>query len=124
MARMTRQRAAIEEAFAHAARPLSPQEVLAAASREIADLGLSTVYRTLRRLEEEGLIVPVDVPGEPPRYELKEAAAHHHHHFHCDSCGKVYDIHGCPSGLAGLLPPGFVLSGHTIVLHGRCAACA
>lgn len=123
MARMTRQRQAIEEAFHAAARPLSPHEVHLAASREIADLGLSTVYRTLRRLEEEGLIVPVDVPGEAPRYELSKAAEHHHHHFHCDKCGKVYDIHGCPTGLAKLLPRGFTLSSHTIVLHGICAAC-
>jgi Fur family ferric uptake transcriptional regulator len=121
---MTRQRQAIERAFEHAARPLSPQEVLEAATSEDGDLVLSTVYRTLRRLEEEGRIVAVDVPGEPPRYELAAAAEHHHHHFHCDVCGKVYDIHGCPTGLASLLPRGFVLSSHTIVLHGRCAACA
>ena len=123
MARMTRQREAIERAFVRAGRPLSPPEVHALASRKLPTLGLSTVYRTLRRLEEEGLIAAVTVPGEPPRYELAQIAASHHHHFHCRRCGRVFDIDGCPTGLAKMAPPGFVVEDHTVVLHGLCDRC-
>jgi Fur family ferric uptake transcriptional regulator len=124
MPRLTRQRTAIESAFARARRPLSPTELHAIAARSTENLGLSTVYRTLRRLEDEGLIVPVTVPGEPPRYELAHVAEQHHHHFHCRVCGRVYDIHGCPTGLKNLAPRGFVVEDHTVVLHGRCRDCA
>lgn len=124
MPRLTRQRAAIEAAFAKAKRPLSPPEIHAAASKSIENLGLSTIYRTLRRLELEGLIVPITVPGEPPRYELSHVAEHHHHHFHCRLCGRVYDIHGCPTGLKKMAPKGFVVEDHTVVLHGLCRECA
>lgn len=124
MTRMTRQRSAIEAAFAKAGRPLSPTEIHASAVKEIENLGLSTVYRTLRRLEEEGVIAPVTVPGEPPRYELAHVADHHHHHFHCRKCGRVYDIAGCPTGLRKMTPPGFTVEAHTLVLHGLCDRCA
>jgi Fur family transcriptional regulator, ferric uptake regulator len=93
------------------------------ASKRLTALGLSTVYRTLRRLEDEGLIVPVTVPGEAPRYELAHVAQTHHHHFHCRRCGRVFDIDGCPSGLKKMAPPGFVVEDHTVVLHGLCDRC-
>ncbi|MCL4219866.1 MAG: transcriptional repressor [Phycisphaerales bacterium] len=124
MPRQTQQRAAIDRAFAQAQRPLSPAEVLAAATGEVPNLNLSTVYRTLRRMQEEGVIAPVSVPGEPPRYELAHVAEHHHHHFHCRRCGRVFDLSGCPTGLSKLLPRGFVLESHTLVLHGLCGQCA
>ncbi|HEX7636814.1 MAG TPA: transcriptional repressor, partial [Burkholderiaceae bacterium] len=44
MERSTRQNAAIRQAIAAAGRPLSPAEVLEAARREVAALGLATVY--------------------------------------------------------------------------------
>ncbi len=124
MPRLTRQREAIERAFTQARRPLSPTEVHALASKKLANLGLSTVYRTLRRLETEGLIAAVTVPGEAPRYELSHIAADHHHHFHCRACGRVFDIDGCPSGLEAMAPPRFVVEDHTVVLHGLCDRCA
>lgn len=124
MPRVTKQREAIEAAFRSTGRPLSPPEIHALASATIENLGLSTVYRTLRRLEDEGLITPVTVPGEAPRYELAHVASHHHHHFHCRVCGRVYDIHGCPTGLKQMAPRGFRVEDHTVVLHGVCKACA
>lgn len=124
MPRVTKQREAIQAAFASTKRPLSPTELHTLAERSVPGLGLATVYRTLRRLESEGLITPIAVPGEPPRYELAHIADHHHHHFHCRVCGRVYDIHGCPTGLQKMAPSGFVVEDHTVVLHGICKACA
>jgi len=122
--RRTRQRDAIHRALADAGRPLGPSEILEFAQRQIPNLGLSTVYRNVRRLEEEGEIAAVELPGEPPRYELSSVAEHHHHHFRCEACDRVFDLHGCPGGLNRLLPDGFVLRDHTIVLRGLCAECA
>ena len=85
-------------------------------------LGIATVYRTLKSGVEGGWLQPVDLPGEPPRYE--PTGKQHHHHFHCRSCDRVYEIEGCPDGLRNLTPPGFALEAHEIVLYGRCADCA
>lgn len=122
MERDTRQRRAIREAFLAADRPLSPPEVLETAGALAPGLNLSTVYRNLRGLEAEGWLVPVELPGEPARYEV--AGKGHHHHFRCRACQRVYEVGGCPGGLAALTPAGFRLERHEVVLYGVCASCA
>jgi len=124
LGRSTRQRSAILSIIARESRPLSPYELHALALRAIPSISQSTIYRNLRALEEAGEIHAVSIPGQPPRYELAEVAAHHHHHFHCRGCDRVYDLEGCPGGLRGLLPRGFKLEEHTIVLSGKCSTCA
>ena len=122
MERKTRQRDAIRQAFEFTARPLGPFEVLAAARAQVTGLGIATVYRAINALVDEGWLVPVELPGEAPRYE--RAGAAHHHHFRCRQCTQVFEIEGCPGNFAALAPPGFQLEAHEIVLYGRCAACA
>ena len=121
MERATRQNTAIREAIAAAGRPLSPTEVLDEARRQVAALGLATVYRNLKALVDAGTIQVVTLPGEAPRYELAQRG--HHHHFRCDACQRVFDVHACPGDLAGLAPPGFSVSRHEITLYGRCSDC-
>lgn len=122
-ARRTRQRDAIALVLAEAARPMSPAEILAAARRRVHSLGQATVYRSIAQLVELGEAVAVVLPGQPPRYELARAAAKHHHHFHCDSCDRVFDVHGCAPGLDALAPRGFSVARHDVVLYGTCADC-
>jgi Fur family ferric uptake transcriptional regulator len=120
MQRQTRQKAAIRAVFHAAQRPMSPQEVLDEARRQVPELSPATVYRNLKALADAGELHPVTLPGESPRYELASAARVHHHHFQCRVCDKVFDLHGCGIDLRGMLPPGFVLQGHEITLYGRC----
>jgi Fur family ferric uptake transcriptional regulator len=121
MERNTRQRTAIRQAIADAARPLLPQEILQAAEVAAPGLSLATVYRNLRTLVEEGELLAVTLPGEVPRYEI--AGAGHHHHFQCESCQRVFEVHACPGNLAGLAPKGFVVERHELTLYGRCSDC-
>ena len=121
MNRNTRQRAAIRETLARAGRPLSPAEIHRDADKRVGGMGLATVYRTIKAFLEEGWLESVELPGQPPRYEL--AGKHHHHHFHCNACGKVFEIGGCPENLRNLVPRGFKVAGHTVLLYGRCRAC-
>jgi Fur family transcriptional regulator, ferric uptake regulator len=121
MERDTRQRRAIRAVMEQAGRPLSPKEVLSASRRRVRTLGMATVYRTLNALLAEGELVEVQLPGEPPRYEL--SGKQHHHHFFCDACDRVYEVEGCPGAMTGLVPAGFELERHELVLYGRCAAC-
>ena len=124
MVRKTRQRDAIRTVMEKAARPLGPEEIHRAAKRLVPSLGLATVYRRLKKLVADAGVMPVQLPGQPPRYELSAAAAHHHHHFQCDTCERVYDVEGCLPGIAQLAPPSFNLKSHEIVLYGTCASCS
>ena len=122
--RTTRQTEAIRIAIQTAGRPLSIEEILQEAAATVPSLGLRTVYRVVRRLQEENEVTTVSVPGGADRYELASIAATHHHHFHCTVCDRIYDVDGCAGGLKKLLPEGFQLEHHELTLSGRCAACA
>lgn len=121
MERQTKQREAIRELFKPDGDPLSPQEILELAGQSVPKLSMATVYRTIRSLEELGEITPVELPGEPARYELAGKA--HHHHFKCDECGRAFDVNKCPGNLSQMLPAGFTLRAHEITLFGSCDAC-
>lgn len=120
--RSTSQRRAIREAIEHADRPLDAHEVLSAASAEADNLGIATVYRTLKLGVEEGWLKPVELPNAPARFEM--AGKKHHHHFECRNCQRVFEVHGCPGNLKPLVPEGFTLEDHEVILYGLCAECA
>ncbi len=122
MQRETRQRRAIRQTFEEIEHPLSPRELLEAAREHVEGLGIATVYRNIRSLQDEGWLVAVDLPGEPPRYEV--AGKEHHHHFHCRNCDRVFEVEGCPGNLKAVTPDGFQLERHEFVLYGLCEACA
>ena len=134
MERSTRQRHALLSVLAVSRRSLAPAEICSLARQQVPRLNLSTVYRQLKRLLEEGSVARVEVPGQAPRYEAAlsrrgPAAEHRHpvehrHHFHCDNCDAVYPIRGCPGPMKNLAPRGFRVERHEVTLHGRCASCA
>jgi Fur family ferric uptake transcriptional regulator len=53
-------------------------------------LSLSTVYRTLNKLREAGLVHELHLDQEHHHFEL--AAEDSHHHLICQSCGKVLEM--------------------------------
>jgi len=122
MERKTSQRQAIKDAIRDADRPLTPGEVLKAARGAVPSMGMATVYRALKSFTEEGWLEPVEIPGEPPRYEV--AGKPHHHHFYCRTCERVYEVQGCPGNLKAIAPEGFRLEGHEVLLYGLCEPCA
>jgi Fur family ferric uptake transcriptional regulator len=119
--RNTRQRRTIREVVERAGRPLTTDEILAAAQATIPSLGRATVYRSIRVLLDEGWLTPVDVPGRSALYE--RGGKDHHHHFECSRCKRVYELDGCASEIRGELPAGFVSTGHDVTIYGWCAAC-
>jgi Fur family ferric uptake transcriptional regulator len=92
-----------------------------AAQDRVQGIGIATIYRNLKALHDDGFLVPVELPGEPPRYEV--AGKDHHHHFHCRRCDRVFEVEGCPGNLKAVTPPGFKLERHEFVLYGLCEFC-
>jgi Fur family ferric uptake transcriptional regulator len=121
MKRDTQQRNAIRKALLNAGRPLSISEIFEFASNEVTGLGIATVYRNIKALQAEDWIVQVDLPWQPSRWEVSPQA--HHHHFLCRTCDKLFEIHDCPENLVRLLPEGYTLEEHDILLRGQCNAC-
>ncbi len=121
--RQTKQLEAIRQAFQVAKRPLSIDEIHQIGQTLVPSLGLRTVYRCVSRLEAEGEVARVAIPGNRDRYELASVADVHHHHFHCSKCDRYFDVFGCPGGLSKIVPPGFNLQSHELTLIGLCDSC-
>ena len=121
MERKTKQRDAIWDAVQSAGRPLSPLEIHELASVDVDGIGIATVYRTVKSFQDEGMLVAVEMPGQPPRYEMSGLS--HHHHFHCRRCDCVFEMEGCAGDFGTLAPDGFRVEGHMLSLYGLCQAC-
>ncbi|HEU0304622.1 MAG TPA: Fur family transcriptional regulator [Gaiellaceae bacterium] len=87
-------------------------------------VGLATVYRTLARLRERGVVDTLSHhPGEAC-YRL--CGEGHHHHLVCSDCHRVVEIGDCELDpwLADLASEhGFTVSAHTVEVTGICADC-
>lgn len=120
--RTTKQKEAIKSVLAGEVGPLLPDEIHGLALKAVPSLGIATVYRSLKSLQDEGLVCCVEIPGQAPRYESTDRG--HHHHFHCRECHAVFDLEKCVEGIKSLVPPGFRVSDHEITLFGVCKACS
>ena len=89
--RFTNQRALILEIIHHGEGHLDADEVYRRARDKQPRLSLSTVYRTLRRFKELGLIEEVHFDEAHHHYEVKPLAEHHH--LVCLGCGRIIEFH-------------------------------
>lgn len=121
--RKTNQREGVFQVLKESKGPLTPQEILERTLKITNNVGIATIYRTIKLLAEAKEIVAVTLPDGQSRYEL--AHLDHHHHFKCRTCLKIYDLEHCPIEIGKnlLLPNGFKLEGHEITLFGTCANC-
>jgi len=120
--RTTRQKEAIKAVLKEQDRPLLPEEIHQFALKLVPTVGIATVYRSIKTLIEDGQVCCVEIPGQSPRYEGTEKG--HHHHFHCRECQQVFDLQKCVEGLRKLVPSGFQVTDHEIILYGLCNKCA
>lgn len=88
--RITRQRAALVSALANAEDHPDAVELHRRAEAEVPRISLSTVYRTLAALEEQGVIHRHQFEGASARFEHAEAA-HHDHMIDVDT-GEVVEF--------------------------------
>ena len=77
---------AIEASHDH----VSAEEIHATARLQYPYINISTVYRTLELLKENGLVTETDLGGG--RFLYHPAGKAQHHHLVCRKCGKVRDI--------------------------------
>jgi Fur family ferric uptake transcriptional regulator len=90
--------------------------------RRLPRVSLATVYRNLRMLAAEGLLVERPDP-RGMRFDGKTAP---HDHFTCVACGRIYDVPalGGPGVRARVAArTGFEVLTQRIEFYGRCGAC-
>jgi Fur family transcriptional regulator, ferric uptake regulator len=119
------QREAIVDTFLRSQSHLSVDDLLHLVQKRRADVGRTTVYRTLKLLQAAGLAQELELRGES-RFEREYNRAHHDH-FICQHCGDIIEfespeIERIQDEIAAGL--GFVIEGHRHQIFGQCRACA
>lgn len=104
---------------------MSAAEIESALQAGGRSVGRASVYRILDELEEVGVLTRVELGRGQAGYEPVRPE-HHHHHLVCDRCGKVqpFDDTALEQAIDGLSERvDFEVTGHEVVLRGRCPDC-
>lgn len=122
--RVTAARQAVVDVLQSSPRALTPVEVYDAARRKAPRLGLVTVYRTLEKLEQLGLIQRVHQAQGCQAF--LRAGEGHQHLLLCERCGRAVLFEG--DDLKSLFArlgrqTGFEIHSHWLQLYGLCADC-
>ncbi len=126
--RLTEQRRLIVEVLEnHPGHPTAEQIYLRARESD-ESLHLSTVYRTLRWLEEEGFISPRWFEDErrQERFDKGMDGSQDHHHFRCRECNQIIEF---SEPLVEQIKAVFMaqhggkVDNATLILYGVCEKC-
>ena len=104
-------------------RELSGQDLHALLRQSPQAMGLATVYRHLRQLQQRGLIRCRHLPSGEALFAPVERDEHH---LTCVDCGSTLVLEHCPMHnvqLHGDQAEGFQLLFHTLEFFGLCRNC-
>ncbi|OWZ83855.1 Fur family transcriptional regulator [Natranaerobius trueperi] len=125
--KLTPQREAILEIFLE--NPdwhLSAKEILNLVSKKYPNIGIATVYRSLKILEELGIIQEINFEEDQNRYELT-ISQQEHHHLLCLKCQSIIEIrYDLLENLKDsiLNEHNFEVKDLKLQFHGYCSKCS
>ncbi len=122
----TRQRDRIVRAFFAAGRHVSVEELHHQIRPEDPNLGLVTVYRTLKLLRQAGLATERKFGDAYARFD-PNPADWTHHHLICTRCGKIQEFEDASLRALGARVArrqGFTVTEQRLELYGVCRECA
>ncbi|MCL2281146.1 MAG: transcriptional repressor [Dehalococcoidia bacterium] len=124
----TQQRLIILQAIENLQGQFTPQSLYSSLQQTHPEIGLVTVYRTLKLLVENNLVCHMGQHGRSQNYARSPNSypQQHHHHIICTQCNKVVDITHCK--LEEMVQElardtGFDINGHRLEFMGRCRQC-
>jgi Fur family transcriptional regulator, ferric uptake regulator len=124
--RGTRQAEALWAALGGLPAFCSAQQIHAELRRRGENIGLTTVYRHLQVLSENGRVDAIRDAGGEILYRRCRTDAHHHH-LTCRNCGRSVEVEGkvverWAEDIAA--EAGFTDVGHTVEMFGLCPDCS
>ena len=118
----TRQQNILEQ-LNNCADEISGQQIHRSLIEASSNMGLTTVYRHLRALQQKGLVRCRNLPtGEA----LYSPVNRDHHHLTCVDCGQTLVLKSCPIKnieLPKTQTKNFELLFHTLEFFGLCKSC-
>ncbi len=121
--RNTIQQALVLEAVRSLGSHATADDIFREASSHYANLSRATVYRVLKRLNEEGKIALIELSGAAEHYDHEVKP---HYHLRCVKCGQIFDA---DMPYLGQLEQnikdkqGFVILGYDLMFRCICPHC-
>lgn len=132
--RMTKPREAILKVFEKSSGVLSADDIYQSVHKTHPGIGLTTVYRNVELLVDQGVLSKFEFGHGKAKYELSESFSPlgHHHHLVCTRCTKVVNYNDfldaelkylktAEEGLAKRF--NFKITNHIIQFQGLCGTC-
>jgi len=122
----TRQGDAVREVLSDVPEFRSAQDIHDELRHRGHGVGLTTVYRHLNQMAEQGLVDVLRTPSGETVYR-RCAAPSHHHHLICRSCGKTVEFEGPELERWAeevARSARFHDVSHTVEIFGTCEDCA
>jgi Fur family ferric uptake transcriptional regulator len=123
--KLTRQREEILRALMAAERHLGIEELYDSLKRQDPSIGRATIFRTVKLLQECGLVAEVGSVDGRAKFELK-ADRPHHDHMICVECGRIIEFQSPMMERfqdGAIRRHGFVALWHRHEIFGRCKDC-
>ena len=122
----TKQRDLIASEFLAVGEHVTAEELYKSISEKHSNIGLTTVYRTLKLLAESGLATERVFADHLTRYEPL-TAEEHHDHLICLKCGAIVEFEDqrmerLQEKIAAEF--GFMVETHKMELYGQCRKCS
>lgn len=96
-------------------------DIYSALLKDIPTLSRATVYNTVNKLVEVGLVRQLkDIDKTEARYD---ACLETHGHFKCVKCGKIFDFKVCDKLILDKKLEGFTVNTKTVYFQGVCPEC-
>ncbi|GAA0979508.1 transcriptional repressor [Acrocarpospora macrocephala] len=123
---MSRSRDAVHEILRRSESFRSAQDIFTEMRSVGAKIGLTTVYRALQALNDDGRVDVLRTDDGEAVYRAC-ASGVHHHHLVCRACGRTVEVAGPDVerwAEAIGAEHGFVEITHTVEVFGTCADCS
>lgn len=122
--RITPFRVEVLEIFMNADHALTTNDL----ELKLVDFDKVTLYRTLKRFEEKGIIHKAIDGTNHPKFAICEAHCHEHHHhdehvhFHCFKCENTFCVESVFIPQV-TMPEGFKVKQTDMIVSGLCEKC-
>lgn len=121
--RMTKQRRIILEELKKISSHPGADDIFRLVRTKIPRISFGTVYRNLKVLKEQGLLLELDYSRGFSRFD---ANVQNHYHFRCLQCERVFDVEepvrrDFEQRVAQKM--GFQVSYHRLEFYGKCNNC-
>jgi Fe2+ or Zn2+ uptake regulation protein len=120
--RMTSQRLKIIEYLRGVKTHPTAEVVYRAVKKDLPAITLSTVYRNLHLLADNGQILRFNINNEY-RFDYDTGI---HQHFVCEECGRVFDVHDkniCEYAMEKIRSDMFNPKSVRVIFYGTCKDC-